>query len=91
MTRQIVMVIGAVLLTIGSAGVFLALVWLTVSRVHGTLPYIYDTHAEIMLFFLPALLLIVAIVGAVFVARAQMAAPKDPSARKLHAHMRFHP
>ena len=91
MTRQILIVVGAALLTIGGSGIIIALVWLTASKVHGTLPYIYDTHAEALLFLIPALLLTVAIVGAAFVSTALSAPPRDErNAHNLHPHTRFH-
>lgn len=91
MTRQILIVVGAALLTIGGSGIIVALVWLTANKVHGTLPYIYDTHAEALLFLMPALLLTIAIVGAIFVSTALSAPPKDErNARNLHPHTHFH-
>jgi hypothetical protein len=91
MTRQILIAVGAALLTIGSSGIFVALVWLTADKVRGTLPYVYDTHAEALLFLLPALLLTIAIVDAVFVSTALSAPPKDElNAHSLHPHTHFH-
>ena len=91
MTRQILVAVGAALLTIGGSGIMVALVWLTANKIHGTLPYIYDTRAEALLFLLPALLLTVAIVGAVFVSTALSAPPKDErNAHSLHPHTHFH-
>jgi hypothetical protein len=91
MTRQILIAVGAALLAIGGSGIIIALVWLTADKVSGTLPYIYDTHAEALLILLPALLLAIAIVGAVFVSSALCLAPKDPrTVSNLRVHTRFH-
>ena len=70
MTRQFLVAIGATLLTIGGSGIIVALVWLTADKLHGNFSYIYDPHAEALLFLLPILLLTIAIVGAIFVSSA---------------------
>jgi hypothetical protein len=91
MTRQILVAVGAALLTIGGSGIMVALVWLTANKINGTLPYIYDTRAEALLFLLPAILLTVAIVGAVFVSTALSASPRNErNAHNLHPHTHFH-
>lgn len=91
MTRQILIAVGAALLAIGGSGIIVALVWLTANKVRGTLPYIYDTNAEALLFLLPALLLAIAAVGVVFVSMALSTPAKDTrSVRHLHPHTRFH-
>ena len=91
MTRNILAVLGTVLLSIGGIGIIVGLVWITASRVHGTLPYIFDARAETLLYLLPALLLSVAIIGACFVASA-LALPtkQERHARLLRPHTRFH-
>ncbi|HTM16096.1 MAG TPA: hypothetical protein VL135_04295 [Terracidiphilus sp.] len=70
MTRNILVVIGAALLSIGGIGIIAGLVWLTASHFRGTFPYILDAQPESLVYFLPALLLTIAIVGACFVAGA---------------------
>lgn len=91
MTRQILMVIGTALLAIGGTGIIVALAWLTANQIHGTLPGIYDTHAEALIFLLPAILLAIAMVGAVFVSGALSHPPKNMRiAHTLHPHTRFH-
>lgn len=91
MTRQVLIVLGAALLSFGAIGIIVGLVWLIAGRVQGTLPYIFDQHAETLLYFLPALLLIVLIIGAVFVASTLSAPSKeDRNGHGLHAHTRFH-
>ena len=91
MTRQFLVAIGATLLTIGGSGIIVALVWLTADRLHGNFSYIYDPHAEALLFLLPVLLLTIAIVGAIFVSSA-LATPRKETrdVRNLHPHTRFH-
>jgi hypothetical protein len=91
MTRQVFIAVGAALLAIGGSSVVAILVWLTANTVHGTLSYIYDTRTEVLLFLLPALMLMVAIVGAVFVSTALSTPPKDErNANNLHPHTHFH-
>lgn len=91
MMRQFLVAIGATLLTIGGSGIIVALVWLTADRLHGNFSYIYDQHAEALLFLLPVLLLTIAIVGAMFVSSALSTPPKDThNVRNLHPHTRFH-
>lgn len=89
MTRQVLIVVGTVLLSFGGVGIVVGLAWLTASHLHGTLPYILDERTEMLIFALPALLL-VAIVGAAFVAGALAAFGKDERPnRTLHPHTRF--
>jgi len=91
MMRQFLVAIGATLLTIGGSGIIVALVWLTADRLHGNFSYIYDQHAEALLFLLPVLLLTIAIVGAMFVSSALSTPPKDThNVRNLHPHTRFY-
>jgi hypothetical protein len=91
MTRQVLVAIGATLLTVGGSGIIVALVWLTADKLHGNFSYVYDPHAEALLFLLPVLLLTIAIVGAIFVTTALAAPPKDTrTVRDLHPHTRFH-
>jgi hypothetical protein len=86
MTRQFLISIGATLLTIGGSGIIVALVWLTADKLHGNFSYIYDPHAEALLFLLPVLLLTIAIVGAIFVSSALATPPKDTrNVRNLHS------
>ncbi|MBS1803074.1 MAG: hypothetical protein JST28_06880 [Acidobacteria bacterium] len=70
MARNVLVVVGAALLSIGGMGIVGGLVWLTATHLQGTFPYILDTRAESLLYFLPALLLTIAIIGACFVASA---------------------
>ena len=91
MTRQVVIVIGLALLSIGGIGIIVVLAWLTASKVHGTLPYLLDERAETLLFLVPVLMLVIAIVGAGFVAGALSTQPKESRAsRNLRHHMRLH-
>ena len=91
MTRQFLIAAGAVLLTIGGSGIVTALVWLTANTIRGTLPYLYDTHTEVLLFLLPALMLMIAITGAVFVSSALSTPPKEErNAHNLHPRTHFH-
>ncbi|MGA7244149.1 MAG: hypothetical protein WBX19_13245 [Terracidiphilus sp.] len=91
MTRQVLIAIGTALLTVGGSGIIVTLVWLTANKVRGTLPYIFDAHAESLLLLLPALLLTIAIAGAVFMASGLAAPHKDTrTVRNLHPHTRFH-
>ena len=91
MTRNVLAVIGIALLSLGGTGIIVGLAWLTVSRVHGNLPYILDLRDETILYLLPALLLMIAIVGACFVAGALAVPTKEErSTRTLRPHTRFH-
>ena len=56
MTRQVLIVIGAALLSFGSIGLIVGLTWLTVAKTLGTLPYILEARFETLLYMLPALL-----------------------------------
>ena len=87
MTRQVLIVIGAALLSIGGIGLIVGLVWLVASNVLGTLPYILEARFETLLYILPALLLVVAIIGASFMATALASRQKDSRA---HRHLRLH-
>ena len=91
MTRQILIVVGAALLSIGGIGLIVGLVWVVASNVLRTLPYILESRFEALLYILPALLLVVAIIGASFMATALAARQKDSETdRDLHLHTRFH-
>jgi hypothetical protein len=91
MTRQILIVVGAALLSIGGIGLIVGVVWLVSSNVLGTLPYILEARFSTLLYLLPALLLAVAIVGASFMASALALSQKPPhTTRDLHLHTRFH-
>ena len=91
MTRQVLIVIGAALLSFGSIGLIVGLTWLTVAKTLETLPYILEARFETLLYMLPALLLIIAITGASFIASAlagrQKASRPD---RIFHFHTRYH-
>jgi hypothetical protein len=89
MTRHILVVIGAALLLIGGIGLIVGVVWLVASNVLGTLPYILEARFETLLYILPALLLVVALLGASFMATALAANHKDSgSDHDLHLHSR---
>jgi hypothetical protein len=91
MTRQVLVAIGTALLSIGGTGIIVVLAWLTTSKIHGTLPFLLDERAEALFYSLPAFMLVVAIVGAAFVAGALSTPPKEsPGRGDLHLHMRFH-
>jgi hypothetical protein len=90
MPRQLLIVLGAILLSIGGIGLIVGAVWLVASNVLHTLPYILEARFESLLYILPALLLVVAIVGASFMAAALAVRQKDSEPdRKLHLHARF--
>lgn len=87
MTRKVLVAIGATLLTIGGSGIIVALVWITADKVNGNFSYMYDPHAEALIFLLPILLLTMAIVGAIFVTTALAIPPKVArTMRNLHPH-----
>jgi hypothetical protein len=90
MTRNVLLVVGAVLLSIGGIGIIVGLVWLTASHVLGTFPPILDANAERLLYLLPALLFVISLMGASFVAGA-LASPaeKHRSPRHLRHTARF--
>ena len=91
MTRQILIVVGAALLSISGIGLIVGLVWLAAGKALGTLPYILEARFETLLYLLPALLLIVAITGASFIASALAAKQKASRPdRTFHLHTRFH-
>ena len=89
--RQVLAVIGTVLLCFGCVGIIVALVWLTVCKVQGTLPVLLDERAETFLYALPALLLSIAIAGAWFVIAA-LATPAEKTSptSTLHPHGQLH-
>jgi hypothetical protein len=87
MTRNVLVVVGTALLSIGGIGIIVGLVWLTASRVHGTLPYIFDARAETLLYLLPALLFTISLIGAAFVSSALAMPTKQERAAR---HFRFH-
>ena len=91
MTRQILIVIGAALLSFGGIGLIVGLVWLAAGKALGTLPYIFESRFETMLYMLPALLIIVAITGTSFIATALTAHQKTSRPeRTLRLHTKFH-
>ena len=91
MTRQVLVAIGTALLSIGGTGIIVVLAWLTTSKIHGTLPFLLDERAEALFYLFPALMLVIAIVGAGFVAGALSAQTKDRQIeRQLDPHTRFH-
>jgi hypothetical protein len=93
MTRNVLVVVGAALLSIGGIGFIVGLVWLTASRLHGAIPYIFDARTETLLYILPALLLMISLIGAAFVATALAAPTKEErTVRRLrpHPHPHFH-
>jgi hypothetical protein len=90
MTRQILIVVGAALLSIGGIGLIVGVVWLVSSNVLGTLPYILEARFATLLYLLPAMLLVAAIVGATFMASTLALGHKAPhTGRDLHPHTRF--
>jgi multisubunit Na+/H+ antiporter MnhC subunit len=90
MTRNVLVVVGAALLSIGGIGIIVGLVWVTASRVQGTLPDIFDARAETLLYLLPALLLTIAIIGACFVAGALAVPTKSERNTRTLRHTRIH-
>jgi hypothetical protein len=89
MTRQFLLVIGAALLSVGGIGLIVGLVWLVSSNVLGTLPYILEARFSTLLYLLPALLLVVALVGASFMASALALKHKPHGTdHDLHLHPR---
>jgi hypothetical protein len=91
MTRQILIVIGAALLSLGSIGLIVGLAWLAAVKILGTLPHIFEPRFETLLYMLPALLLFVALAGASFIARALADRHKASRPDRIfHFHTRFH-
>ena len=90
MTRNILVVIGTALLSIGGIGIVAGLVWLTATHLQGTFPYMLDTRAESLLYFLPALLLTIAIIGACFVASALALPTKEERHTRTLRHTHHH-
>jgi hypothetical protein len=91
MTRQVLVFIGVALLSFGGAGIIIGLGWLTASHVHGSLPYIFGERAEALVYMLPALLLVIALLGAGFIAAALSTPTKEERTRRtLRTHTRFH-
>ena len=90
MARNVLVVLGAALLSIGGLGIIAGVVWLTANRVNGTLPYLLDTRVESILFTLPALLLTIALIGACFVASALALPAKEQRHTQHLRHTHFH-
>ena len=90
MARNLLLVIGAALLSIGGLGIIAGIVWLTANRVNETLSYILDTRVESILFTLPALLLTIAIVGACIVASALALPTREQRPARNLRHTHFH-
>jgi len=91
MTRNVLLVVGVALLSIGGLGIVVGLVWLTVSNLLGTFPYILDVRAERLLYLLPALLFVISLIGAAFVAGTLTSPGKQKHApRHLRPHTRLH-
>lgn len=91
MRRSVFLVLGGALLSIGGIGIVVGLAWLTASHVNGTLPYILDERESALLYFLPALLLMISALGAAFIGAALAAPPKEErAARHLRLHTHFH-
>ena len=91
MKHQLLVVIGAALLSFGGIGIIVGLTWLIVRQVHSALPNILDNSAATLLYLVPAVLLGIAVVGAAFVAAALSAPTHEERAfRRLHPHTRFH-
>lgn len=89
--RHVLEVLGIVFLSIGGIGIVVGLGWLTAGHVQGRLPNIFDERAEALLYTLPALLLLIAIVGAGFIAAALSTPPGEGrGGHGLHRHTRFH-
>jgi ABC-type sulfate transport system permease subunit len=78
--RQILLVVGIALLSFGGIGIVVGLVWLTACHIQGTIPYVLSDRLKMLIFTLPALLLVIAIVGAAFVAGA-LATPRKSEPR----------
>jgi hypothetical protein len=91
MKHSVFLAVGWALLSVGGIGIIAGLAWLTASRVTGNLPYVFDARDETLLYLLPALLLFISIVGAVFVASALASPGKEESPGRhlrLHSHFR---
>jgi hypothetical protein len=70
MTRQVLIVIGAAVLSICGLGLIGGIVWLWLSVVHGTPQYILAARFRIALYVLPALLVAAAFIGASLMAHS---------------------
>ena len=91
MTRNVLVVVGAALLSFGGIGLIVGLSWITANHLNGLLIGILDGHSEALLFLLPALLLTVSIVGAAFMAAALSTPTREErTPRHLRTHTHFH-
>jgi hypothetical protein len=81
MTRQVLVVIGAAVLSIFGFGLIGGLVWLWLSVVHGTPQYVLEARFRIALYVLPALLAAAAFIGASLMAHS-LAARRRQESRK---------
>jgi ABC-type Na+ efflux pump permease subunit len=87
MTRRIVIVIGAALLSVAGLGLIGCVVWLIAALVSRIPPYILEARLEAMMYMLPALVIAVAFLGAGLMADALASRHKSPkSPRDLHLH-----
>jgi hypothetical protein len=69
-TRQILIVIGAALVSVSGLCLICGLVWLWMTAVHGTPAYVMEARLRVLLYLLPALFLAVAFLGATLMAHA---------------------
>ena len=75
MKRRILIAIGSALLITGGAGVVAALAWLTADKINGSLSTMLDQRMETLIYVLPTLMLVIAMAGAGFLARALSTPP----------------
>jgi hypothetical protein len=89
--RQILIVIGAGLVSVGGLSLICALVWLWMTAVHGTPTYVMEARIRVLLYLLPALFLAVAFLGASLMAHALAArrgSERKPTDLQAHTHAR---
>ncbi len=90
-TRQILIVIGAALVSASGLCLICGLVWLWLIAVHGTPAYVMEARLRVLLYMLPALFLAVAFLGASLMAHALAARRgSERKATDLQAHRHAH-
>ena len=90
-TRQILIVIGAALVSVSGLCLICGLVWLWMTAVHGTPEYVMEARLRVLLYLLPALFLAVAFLGASLMAHALAArrgSERKPTNLQAHTHAR---
>lgn len=94
MTRQLLLVVGAALLSAAGFASLLALCWMVSHMLIGVVPYLLESRFHAMIGVLPVLFLGVAFVGASCMASALARRRKPPTARpqfSSRSHSRLRP